>query len=181
MPQAIADILLIKPTLHGDKRGYFAETYRQDLLNQAINSEIRFIQDNESKSSKGVIRGLNYQLPPFAQTKLVRVISGSVLDVVVDIRRSSKTFGNFLSFELTEENKHQLYIPKGFAHGFIVLSNYATFSYKVDCFYSTKHERGIAFDDKSLDIDWHLPSTAIQLSQKDLKNPNLANAKDLFD
>lgn len=181
LPQLIPDILLIKPTLKGDNRGFFAETYRQDLLDEAIGFETIFIQDNESKSSKGVLRGLHYQLPPFAQTKLVRVISGSVLDVVLDIRRSSKTFGHFLSFELSEENKHQLYIPKGFAHGFVVLSDCATFSYKVDCFYSPKHERGIAFDDKSLDIDWRLPSETIQLSLKDLKNPNLANAKDLFD
>ena len=101
--------------------------------------------------------------------------------MVVDIRRSSKTFGNFLSFKLSEENKHQLYIPKGFAHGFVVLSDFATFAYKVDCFYSPKYERGIAFDDKSLNIDWGLPSTIIQLSEKDLKNPELANAKDLFD
>ena len=181
LPQSIPDIFLIKPTLHGDNRGFFAETFRQDLLDQAIGNETTFIQDNESKSSKGVLRGLHYQLPPYAQTKLVRVISGSVLDVVVDIRRSSKTFGNFLSFELSEENKHQLYIPKGFAHGFVVLSDFATFAYKVDCFYSPKYERGIAFDDKSLNIDWGLPSTIIQLSERDLKNPELANAKDLFD
>ena len=181
LAQSIPDIFLIKPILRGDNRGFFAETYRKDLLEQAIGHETTFIQDNESKSSNGVLRGLHYQLPPFAQTKLVRVISGSVLDVVVDIRRSSKTFGNFLSFELSEENKHQLYIPKGFAHGFIALSDFATFSYKVDCLYSPKYERGIAFDDKSLDIDWLLPSKAIQVSEKDLKNPILANAKDLFD
>jgi len=181
LPQSIPEILLIKPSIHGDKRGFFAETFRQDLLEQVTGNEIKFIQDNESKSSKGVLRGLHYQLPPFAQTKLVRVISGSVLDVVVDIRRSSNTFGDYLSFELSEENKHQLYIPKGFAHGFVVLSKFAIFSYKVDSFYSPQNERGIAFNDKYLDIDWRLPTKILELSEKDLKNPNLENAKDLFD
>lgn len=181
LPQSIPEILLIKPAVHGDRRGFFAETFRQDLLEQATGNKIKFIQDNESKSSKGVLRGLHYQLPPFAQTKLVRVISGSVLDVVVDIRRSSNTFGSYLSFELSEENNHQLFIPKGFAHGFVVLSDFATFSYKVDSFYSPKNERGIAFNDKSLDIDWRLPPKILELSEKDLKNPNLENAKDLFD
>ena len=181
LPQSIPEIILIKPSLHLDKRGYFAETFRQNLLDKKVGNDIKFIQDNESKSSKGVLRGLHYQIPPYAQTKLVRVVTGSVLDVVVDIRRSSKTFGKYLSFELSEENKHQLYIPKGFAHGFVVTSDFAIFSYKVDNYYSPNHERGIAFDDKSLDINWCLPSKVLELSENDLKHPNLAVSKDLFE
>lgn len=181
LPQSIPEIILIKPSLHVDKRGYFAEIFRQDLLDKKVGNDIKFIQDNESKSSKGVLRGLHYQIPPYAQTKLVRVVTGSVLDVVVDIRRSSKTFGKYLSFELSEENKHQLYIPKGFAHGFVVTSDFAIFSYKVDNYYSPNHERGIAFDDKSLDINWCLPSTVLELSENDLKHPNLEVSMDLFD
>jgi len=180
LPQSIPEILLIKPTIHGDKRGFFAETFRQDLLEKATGNEIKFIQDNESKSSKGVLRGLHYQLPPFAQTKIVRVISGSVLDVVVDIRRSSDTFGNYLSFELSEENKHQLYIPKGFAHGFVVLSEFATFSYKVDNYYYPEYERGIAFDDNDLGIDWRLPRKNLRISEKDRNNPIFAEIKGKF-
>ena len=180
LPQSIPDILLVKPAIHGDKRGFFAETFRQDLLEKATGNEIKFIQDNESKSSKGVLRGLHYQIPPFAQTKIVRVISGSVLDVVVDIRKSSDTFGNYLSFELSEENKHQLYIPKGFAHGFVVLSDFATFSYKVDNYYSPEYERGIAFDDKALGIDWRLPKENLLISEKDKNNPIFTEIKDKF-
>ena len=180
-PQKIPEIILIEPTLHGDKRGYFIETFRQDLFNQAVGHKVKFIQDNESRSAKGVLRGLHYQMPPNAQAKLVRVLQGSVLDIVVDIRKSSKTFGNYLSFELSDKNFHQLYVPRGFAHGFVVLSEFATFSYKVDNFYSPEHERGIAFDDDRLGIDWQLPPESLQLSEKDNLNPTLANAKDLFE
>lgn len=180
IPQAIADVIVIEPTLLGDSRGYFVETFRQDLFNQAIGFNVDFIQDNESKSNKGVLRGLHYQLAPFSQSKLVRVLEGSVLDVVVDIRKSSSTFGQHISFELTAENKRQLFIPQGFAHGFVVLSNSATFSYKVDNYYSPEHERGIAYDDKDLGIDWRLPKNVLQLSHKDKNNPDLANSQDLF-
>ena len=179
IPQEINDVIIIEPTLLEDGRGYFVETFRQDLFNQAIGYNVDFIQENESKSNKGVLRGLHYQLAPFSQAKLVRVLEGSVLDVVVDIRRSSHTFGQHITFELTAENKRQLFVPKGFAHGFIVLSNSATFSYKVDNYYSPEHERGIAFDDEDLDIDWQLSKDLIKLSNKDKNNPVLADSQDL--
>jgi dTDP-4-dehydrorhamnose 3,5-epimerase len=179
-PQSIPDIILIEPNLHGDNRGYFVENYRQDLLQDYLEYKIEFIQDNESKSSKGVLRGLHYQLPPYAQSKLIKVNEGAILDVVVDIRKSSPTFGKYLSKELSAINKHQLFIPHGFAHGFIVLSDSATFSYKVDNYYFPECERGIAFDDKGLSIDWQLPTNIIKTSNKDKKNPSLEDAKDLF-
>ena len=181
IPQSIADVILIEPTIHGDDRGYLIETFRQDLLEKAIGYQVSFIQDNESKSSKGVLRGLHYQLPPYTQAKLVRVIKGSVLDVAVDIRKSSSTFGQHVSLELTAQNKHQLFVPHGFAHGFVVLSDSATFTYKVDNYYAPEHDRGIAFDDKELKIDWQLSVEELQLSDKDRAHPSLANAKDLFD
>jgi dTDP-4-dehydrorhamnose 3,5-epimerase len=180
-PQLISDVVLIKPTVHGDKRGYFVETFRQDQFEKAIGYQVDFIQDNESKSIKGVLRGLHYQLPPHTQAKLVRVIEGSVLDIAVDIRKSSPTFGQYVAIELTAQNKHQLFVPHGFAHGFIVLSDSATLSYKVDNYYAPEHDRGIAFDDKDLNIDWQLPLEALKLSNKDKSHPNLANAKELFE
>ncbi|RUA07101.1 MAG: dTDP-4-dehydrorhamnose 3,5-epimerase [Gammaproteobacteria bacterium] len=165
--QSIPDVILIKPTIYGDDRGYFSETFRQDLLDKELSTPINFIQDNESKSSKGVLRGLHYQLPPYAQTKLVRVIEGCVLDVAVDIRKDSPTFGQHIAIELNAENKHQLLIPQGFAHGFVVVSDTATFAYKVDNYYAPDYERGIAFDDKSLNIDWRLPIGELKLSDRD--------------
>mgnify|MGYP000111270167 FL=1 len=180
IPQSIPDVFLIKPTVHDDDRGYFFETFRQDLFEDAIGYKINFVQDNESKSLKGVLRGLHYQLSPYAQAKLVRVIEGSVLDVAVDIRKSSPTFGQHVAVELTAENKHQLFVPHGFAHGFIVLSDSATFAYKVDNYYAPEQDRGIAFNDKELAIDWQLPLEILQLSDKDKTHPSLANAKDLF-
>ena len=181
IPQSIPDVVLIESTVHGDDRGYFVETFRQDLLEEALGYQINFVQDNESKSTKGVLRGLHYQLPPYTQAKLVRVIEGSVLDIAVDIRKSSPTFGQYVAVELTAANKHQLFVPHGFAHGFVVLSESATFAYKVDDYYAPKHDRGIAFDDKDLAIDWRLSLEALQLSEKDKTNPTLANAKDLFE
>jgi dTDP-4-dehydrorhamnose 3,5-epimerase len=178
--QSIPDVVLIKPTIHGDNRGYFIETFRQDLFEDAVGYQINFIQDNESKSTKGVLRGLHYQLPPYTQAKLVRVIEGGVLDVAVDIRKSSPTFGQHVAVELTAENKHQLFVPHGFAHGFVVLSDSATFAYKVDNYYTPEHDRGIAFDDSELAIDWQLPLELLQLSDKDKTHSSLANAKDLF-
>ena len=181
IPQSIEDVILIEPTIHGDDRGYFAETFRQDLFEEALGYKVNFIQDNESKSTKGVLRGLHYQLPPFTQAKLVRVIEGSVLDVAVDIRKSSPTFGQHVAVELTGENKHQLFIPHGFAHGFVVLSNSATFAYKVDNYYAPEHDRGVAFDDAKLAIDWQLALEELHLSDKDKINPNLSDALDLFE
>jgi len=180
-PQSITDVVLIEPTAHGDNRGYFIETFRQDLFEEAVGYQVNFIQDNESKSTKGVLRGLHYQLPPYTQAKLVRVIEGSVLDVAVDIRKSSPTFGQYVAVELTAENKHQLFVPHGFAHGFVVLSDSATFAYKVDNYYAPEHDRGIAFDDIRLNINWQLPLEKLQLSDKDKIHPNLSDATELFE
>ncbi len=179
--QKIPEIVLIKPAVHGDSRGYFIETFRQDLLEEILGYKVNFIQDNESRSAKGVLRGLHYQLPPYSQAKLVRVIEGIVIDVAVDIRRHSSTFGQYIAAVLTSENKHQLFIPSGFAHGFVVLSDGATFTYKVDNYYALEHERGIAFDDADLRIDWHLPLEELLLSDKDKKYPNLSDAVDIFE
>jgi len=179
--QNIPEVVLIKPLVHGDDRGYFAETFRQDLFEEAIGYSVNFVQDNESKSTKGVLRGLHYQLAPHAQSKLVRVVEGRVLDVAVDIRKSSPTFGQYVAVELTDTNKYQLFIPHGFAHGFVVLSDHATFAYKVDNYYAPKHDCGIAFDDTELNINWKLPLAALQLSEKDKTHPNLSDAINLFE
>jgi dTDP-4-dehydrorhamnose 3,5-epimerase len=176
-PQSITDVILIEPNLNGDDRGYFVETFRQDLLEKELGYQVNFVQDNESRSTKGVLRGLHYQLPPFAQAKLVRVIEGNVLDVAVDIRKSSPTFGKYVIAELSAENKHQLFIPHGFAHGFVVLSKSTIFAYKVDNYYAPEYERGIAFDDKDLKIDWRLPLDTIQISNKDKNLPTLDGLK----
>jgi dTDP-4-dehydrorhamnose 3,5-epimerase len=173
-PQSIKDVLLIEPNVHSDERGYFVELFRQNELENAIGYKINFIQDNESRSTKGVLRGLHYQLPPYTQAKLVRVIEGSVLDVAVDIRKSSSTFGKHVAVELTGDNKLQMFIPHGFAHGFVVLSDSATFSYKVDNYFTQEYDHGIAFDDKHLSINWNLPRKALQLSEKDLNLPLLS-------
>ena len=172
----IPDVIVIKPIVFGDERGYFVETFRQDLFDKNI-KEIKFVQDNESKSNYGVLRGLHYQLPPFSQSKLVRVISGKVLDIAVDIRRSSPTFGEYVAVELSGENKKQIFIPQGFAHGFVVLSSEVTFVYKVDNYYSKEHDRGIAYDDKDLGIDWQIPFEDMKLSDKDRKQPNFSEAE----
>ncbi|GAB1464779.1 dTDP-4-dehydrorhamnose 3,5-epimerase [Aliarcobacter cryaerophilus] len=175
---AIPDVVIIEPKVHGDSRGYFVETFRQDKLEEFLGYKINFCQDNESKSSKGVLRGLHYQLPPHAQTKLVRVISGRVLDVAVDIRKNSPTFGKYVAVELSGENKKQLLIPRGFAHGFVVLEDDTVFAYKVDNYYSPQCDRGIAFDDKNLNIDWILNHNELNLSPKDTKQPKLFDIKD---
>lgn len=178
---AISDVVICEPKVHGDARGYFVETFRQDKVDAFLGYKIAFCQDNESKSSKGVLRGLHFQLAPHAQTKLVRVISGRVLDVAVDIRKGSPTFGQHVSVELSGENKKQLLIPRGFAHGFVVLSDEATFAYKVDSYYSPECDRGIAFNDVSLCIDWQLTEGELQLSAKDTKQPLLQDTDELFD
>ena len=181
LPQTIPDVLLIEPVIHNDERGYFFETFKQKLLDEALGYQVNFIQDNESKSTtKGVLRGLHYQLPPFTQNKLVRVIKGEVLDVAVDIRRNSPTFGKHVSVVLSEKNKKQLFIPGGFAHGFIVLSEGAIFTYKVDAYYSAEHEEGIAYNDKDLDIDWRFVEQEIILSKADQNYSSLADNKKLF-
>ena len=177
----IPDVVICEPQVHGDNRGYFVETFRADKLENFLGFKINFCQDNESKSSKGVLRGLHYQLAPDAQTKLVRVIQGSVLDVAVDIREGSPTFGKYVAVELTAENKRQLLVPRGFAHGFVVLENDTIFAYKVDNYYSPQNDRGIAFDDEALKIDWIIPHSELNLSDKDTKQPKLEDAKDLFE
>ncbi len=179
--QNIPDILTIEPKIHGDERGYFVETYRQDKLEDILGYRVNFVQDNESKSYKGVLRGLHFQLPPYAQSKLVRVIEGVVLDVAVDIRRGSPNFGQHVAIELSSTNKKQMFIPRGFAHGFLVLSDTATFAYKVDNFYSPECDRGIAFDDIDLNIDWKLNKQELLVSDKDSQQPRLKDLKDCFD
>ena len=173
----IDDVFIIEPVVHGDERGYFVESYREDKLKEYLGRELNFVQDNESKSSFGVLRGLHYQLPPFAQTKLVRAIKGRVLDVAVDIRKGSPTFGKYVAVELSDENKRQLFIPRGFAHGFVVLSDEAIFAYKVDNYYSKECDRGVAYDDESIGIDWKIEKSKLQLSQKDTTQPLLKDAQ----
>jgi dTDP-4-dehydrorhamnose 3,5-epimerase len=177
---AIPDVILIDPIIHGDDRGYFVETFRADKLEAFLGFKVPFCQDNESKSSYGVLRGLHYQLPPHAQSKLVRIIEGEVLDVAVDIRKGSPTFGQHVAVRLSGENKRQMFIPRGFAHGFIVLSGTCTFAYKVDNYYSLECDRGIAFNDPALNIDWIAELSKLQLSTKDTKQPLFTNA-DHFD
>lgn len=181
IPQSIPDVLLFTPNIFVDGRGYFVETFRNNIIEKALGRKINFVQDNESKSTKGVLRGLHYQLSPYAQSKLVRVIEGSVLDVAVDLRKSSLTFGKHVSVVLSSENKHQLFIPRGFAHGYVVLSDEAIFSYKVDNYYSPEFERGIAFNDKNIAIDWSLPYSFLKLSEKDKLHPQLSEISQLFD
>ena len=179
--QSIPEVLVIEPQVHYDERGYFMESFRQDLLEKKLGYQVNFIQDNESKSNqRGVLRGLHYQIAPFSQSKLVRVVRGRVLDVALDIRKDSSTFGKHVSVELSEKNKRQVFIPKGFAHGFVVLSEEAIFSYKVDQYYSKKHERGLAFDDKEINIDWQISKKDLILSDADQDYPKLANNQFLF-
>ena len=169
----IEDLLIIEPQLFKDDRGFFYESYNKNNLDKVIN--IVFVQDNESKSNKGVIRGLHFQAPPFEQTKLVRCVSGNILDVAVDLRTNSKTYGKSFSIELSSENNKQLFIPKGFAHGFQVLSEIAIVNYKVDNYYNPKSDSGLIWNDKDLSIDWNLDIKPF-LSDKDLK---LISFKDL--
>ena len=177
---SIPDVCIIEPKIFGDHRGYFIESYNKEKFPNKY-QHINFVQDNESMSSKGVLRGLHYQLPPFTQTKLIRVIKGSILDVVVDIRKGSPFFGKHISMELTSENKNQLLIPRGFAHGFIVLSETAIVSYKCDNYYNPEYDRGILFSDPDINIDWKLPDNNIILSEKDKVQPLLKDSADLFD
>lgn len=176
----IDDVLIIKPEIIRDERGYFFECFKKSSLEEFIGQKINFVQENESFSSQGVLRGLHYQLDPFSQSKLVRVVQGSILDVAVDLRKSSATFGKYITKELNDTNKDQLFIPKGFAHGFIVLSENAVISYKVDNYYSPAHERGIAFNDKQLNINWGSNSNKL-ISKKDKTYPNFSDTDDFFD
>lgn len=166
----LPDAVIIEPRVWSDSRGYFFESFSNELFHREIGS-INFVQDNESKSSYGILRGLHLQKPPYTQAKLVRVITGEVLDVIVDVRTDSPAFGKHLTINLSEENKRQLFVPRGFAHGFIVLSKEAIFSYKVDNIYSIESELGIIYNDIILNIDWKLKSNNIQLSNKDASLP----------
>jgi dTDP-4-dehydrorhamnose 3,5-epimerase len=177
-PTSIADLVVIEPTVFEDQRGYFMESYQQAWFAAHV-APTQFIQDNESKSSRGVLRGLHFQSGAFAQAKLVRVLQGEVLDIAVDLRPDSPTFGQHLSIVLNDQNKKQVFIPRGFAHGFVVLSETAVFAYKVDNLYSKAHEGGILFNDPELDIDWGIPSTEMILSEKDTLLPSFEEWKAL--
>ena len=173
----IEDLLIIEPVLFKDERGFFYESYNKKNLDKII--KIAFVQDNESKSYKGVVRGLHFQRPPFEQTKLVSCVSGKIFDVAVDLRTNSKTYGKSFSIELSSENNKQLFVPKGFAHGFQVLSETAIVNYKVDNFYNPKSDSGIIWNDKDLSIDWNLDLKPI-LSKKDLKLISFKELKSPF-
>ena len=166
----ISDIIIIEPKVFGDERGYFLESYNQKKFEEVVGIT-SFVQDNESKSSKGVLRGLHFQKPPFEQAKLVRCIEGEVLDVAVDIRKNSKTYGKHVAVLLSGENKRQLFVPRGFAHGFLVLSDTATFAYKVDNTYAPEFDAGIRWNDKKLNIQWGLEESEVLVSSKDAELP----------
>lgn len=167
----IKDVVILEPQVFRDERGYFLESFSQRRFEEKV-GRVEFVQDNESKSRYGVVRGLHYQLPPYTQAKLVRVVQGCVLDVAVDLRKGSETFGQHVAIELSEENKWGLFIPAGFAHGFAVLSEEAVFQYKCDRYYAPDYEGGIRFDDPVLGIDWKIPREKMILSEKDLKHKN---------
>lgn len=173
--QEIPGVWVIEPKVFADSRGYFMESFKQNEFEKHI-GKVDFIQDNESKSTYGVLRGLHYQKDEFSQAKLVRVIKGKVLDVAVDIRKSSPTFGKHVAVELSEENKKQLFIPRGFAHGFVVLSEEAIFTYKVDNVYAPQADAGIIYNDPQIGIEWGISSEDILLSDKDTKHPTLKEA-----
>jgi dTDP-4-dehydrorhamnose 3,5-epimerase len=164
----IEDLIILEPTVFEDERGYFLESYNQKKFEQ-IAGKVSFVQDNESKSVRGVLRGLHFQKPPFDQAKLVRCIKGKVLDVAVDIRNGSKTYGQYVAVELSDENKKQLFVPRGFAHGFLVLSDSAIFSYKVDNIYAPNFDSGIFWNDPKLNISWDVNESEILVSEKDSK------------
>lgn len=166
----IPDLLVFEPSIWPDERGYFFESYNRRTW-EAAGLHVDFVQDNQARSTKGVLRGLHYQTGPMAQAKLVRVVEGEVLDVVVDIRESSPTYGQWYSIRLSADNKRQLFVPRGFAHGYLVLSDTAEFVYKCDNFYSKAHEGGLRYDDPSLKIDWEFDLSAVLVSEKDLALP----------
>lgn len=175
----IEGVVLLEPKIFSDARGYFFESFSLKAFEKNV-CKTSFLQDNESKSTYGVLRGLHFQKMPHAQSKLVRVIKGKVLDVAVDIREGSSTFGKHVAIELSENNKLQLFVPRGFAHGFVVLSDEAIFQYKCDNYYSPQSEIGIAWNDPVLNINWQLPEQDLILSDKDMKNPPLSESKNLF-
>lgn len=177
----IPEILIIEPQVFGDSRGYFFESYNKERFIKETGMDIEWVQDNESKSCYGVLRGLHFQKGKDAQSKLVRVVKGRVLDVAVDIRKGSPTFGEYVAVELSEENHRQLFIPRGFAHGFVVLSQEAIFQYKCDNLYAPQSEGAIAWNDPQIGIEWGVPEADIILSEKDKHHPLLKDAPELFD
>ena len=177
----IDDLYIIEPNIFTDERGFFYEFFNQSEFDQLINQKIRFIQDNLAKSQKGVLRGLHFQKPPFAQAKLVSVFKGAVLDVVVDLRKKSKTFGQYFSILLSAENKKQLFIPRGMAHGYLCLEDNTLFFYKIDNIYHPQSESGIHFNDPDLNIDWQYDLSQIILSEKDRTLPYLKDLKEFYE
>lgn len=177
---SIEEVIIVEPKIFGDERGYFYESFNAAQFERETGIKTTFVQDNQSLSHYGVLRGLHYQLPPFAQSKLVRVVKGSVIDVAVDIRVGSPTFGKYVAVELTEDNHRQLFIPRGFAHGFITTSQSAIFQYKCDNYYNPEAEGAIAWNDPTLGIDWGVATKDITLSAKDKEHPHLSDAR-LFD
>lgn len=180
IPTGLEGVFILEPKIFTDSRGYFFESFSERIFCEKVR-KISFVQDNESKSSYGVVRGLHFQKPPFTQSKLVRCIRGCVLDVAVDIRKGSPTFGRHVAVELSEENHRQLFIPRGFAHGFSVLTPEVVFQYKCDNYYAPQSEGAIAWNDSALGIDWKIDPSAILLSEKDKHHPTLAKADWLFD
>ena len=176
----IEGVVVIEPRVFDDARGYFFESYSKRRFDEAV-KPVEFVQDNESMSTRGVIRGLHFQRPPFSQSKLVRCVRGAVLDVVVDIRHGSPTYGRHVAVELTGENRRQLFVPRGFAHGFAVLSDEAVFQYKCDNYYHPESEGGISIADRSLGIDWRIDPAEAILSEKDLRNPMFSDFESPFD
>jgi len=168
----IEGLVVIEPKIFGDSRGYFFESFSERVFRKEV-ADVDFVQDNESKSSYGVVRGLHFQKPPYSQAKLVRVVKGKVLDVAVDLRKGSPTFGQHVAMELSEDNHRQVFIPRGFAHGFSVLSDEVVFQYKCDAYYAPQSEGAVAWDDPDLDIDWKVPADKVILSEKDKKHPRL--------
>jgi len=174
---AIPDVLILRPDVFGDERGYFMESYNSRTFRELTGLDVLFVQDNESRSSYGVLRGLHFQLGDHVQSKLIRVVEGKVLDVAVDVRRGSPWFGSHVAIELSAESHDQVFIPKGFAHGFCVLSESALFQYKCDAFYAPGHEGGIAWDDPDIGIDWRIPASDVKLSAKDMLNGRLCECE----
>ncbi|HLO92867.1 MAG TPA: dTDP-4-dehydrorhamnose 3,5-epimerase [Burkholderiaceae bacterium] len=176
IPTRLPEVLLIEPRVFGDARGFFTESWNQQAFDQAVGSEVRFVQDNHSRSARGVLRGMHFQLPPHAQGKLVRVVSGRVFDVAVDMRRDSPRFGQWEGYELSADNHRQLWIPPGFAHGFLVLSESADFLYKTTNYYAPQAEGALAWNDPTVGIEWPLDGITPQLADKDAKAPRLQDA-----
>lgn len=180
IPTKLEGCFIIEPKIFQDERGYFMESFNQKTFQNGIGQEINFVQDNQSFSSKGVLRGLHYQTGEHSQAKLVRVLTGAVLDVAIDIRPNSKTFGQYVSVELSEENQMQFFVPRGFAHGFLVLSHTATFFYKCDNFYNKESDAGIIYNDKTINIDWNFPDSNLIISDKDKIQPTLELARKIW-